>query len=270
LNVAEWPGDGPPILALHGLTSTHHTWSKLAADLPDRRLIAPDLRGRGGSMDVGGPYGLPVHARDAVRLMEERDLSDIVLVGHSMGAFTAPLAAKLGGGRVARMVLLDGGPPVSLPFFFIRPVVRKVFERQALEVSVPFESVGELVSGKYGAPTRNHPEARAAVTAWLEASAEDGPDGDRVAPIVPDSVAVDGVSTFFDPAVRAAAQNLACPAHLLYATWGAHDGARPFYTPKVAAQRQESIANLSCTRVEGVNHVTLLFAPEVTQAVGEG
>jgi pimeloyl-ACP methyl ester carboxylesterase len=267
LNVAEWPGDGPPILALHGLTWTHHTWGKLASDFPSRRVIAPDLRGRGGSEHVGGPYGVPAHARDAARLMEELDLQDVVLVGHSMGAFAAPLAARLSGGRVARMVLLDGGPPVPLPFLFIRPVVRKVFERQAFEVSMPFDSVEELMKGKFGTPVKDHPDAKAAVTIWLEASAV-GDEDTKFAPIDPEAVPVDGVSTFFDPELKEAARNLACPAHLLYATWGAKDGARPFYTPKVADRLERSIPNLKCTRVERVNHLTLLFAPEVTRAIG--
>ena len=266
LNVAEWPGEGPPILALHGSTSTHHTWSKLAADFPARRVIAPDLRGRGGSMAMGGPYGLTTHARDVQALIEARDLRDVVLVGHSMGGFISPLVAKLANGRVTRMVLLDGGPPVALPFFFVKPVVRMVFQRQARAVARPFESVDALVDGPWGSMLKNHPHELKVIAGWLAASAI-GPDGRKTMAVVPESLPEDGVSSFFDPEIRRSSRELACPAHFLYASWGAKDGARPLYTPRWAAALQKSIPDLICTHVEGANHLTLLFRPEVAQAI---
>ena len=268
LNVAEWAGDAPPIVALHGLTSTYHTWSKVAADFAERRVIAPDLRGRGGSMAMGGPYGLPRHAADVQAMLEELDLRDIVLVGHSMGAFIAPLVARYAKGRVTRMVLLDGGPPVALPFFFVRPLVRMVFQRQAREVAEPFESVPALIEGKFGAAVRDHAEARTATAEWLTASAI-GPEGEKRAAVLPEAVSADGVSNFFDREVREAARNLAAPARLLYANWGGKDGARPFYTPQAAAKLEREIPRLRCSRVEGTNHLTLLFAPQVVEAVRE-
>ena len=268
LNVGEWPGDGPPIVALHGLTSTYHTWSKLAADFADRRVIAPDLRGRGGSMAMGGPYGLPRHAADVQAMLEELDLRDFVLVGHSMGAFIAPLVARRAQGRVTRMVLLDGGPPVALPFLFVRPLVRMVFQRQAKEVAEPFESVPALIEGKFGDAVRGHAQAQSAAAEWLEASAI-GLEGEKRAAIVPEAIPVDGVSNFFDGEVRNAARDLASPAQLLYASWGGKDGARPFYTPHAAAVLAREIPRLRCTRVEGANHLTLLFAPDVVEAVRE-
>ncbi|HZQ49111.1 MAG TPA: alpha/beta hydrolase [Candidatus Dormibacteraeota bacterium] len=266
LNVAEWPGDGPPILALHGNTSTHQSWSRLAAGFPGRRIVAPDLRGRGGSMDIGGPYGLAQHARDAVSLMDELDLRDVLLVGHSLGAFIAPLVATDAAGRVTRMVLLDGGPPVKLPFFFVKRVVRMAFQRQAREVAEPFESVDALLNGQWGAMLRDHPEELAEIRTWLDASVV-GPEGEKRLPVDPAAIPVDGLSTFFDSDVREAATHLGAPAHLLYATWGAKDGARPFYTPARAAELERRVAGLTTTHVEGSNHLTLLFRPEVAQAV---
>lgn len=269
MNVAVWKGDGPPILALHGLTSTHHTWGRLAADLPHRQVIAPDLRGRGGSMAMRGPYGLPNHARDVVALIDEMNLDGVVLVGHSMGAFVAPMVAGTAKDRVTRCVLLDGGPPVNLPLFLIRPLVRMVFRRQATEVGEPFASVDEALDGPAGAALDGRPEVREAVAAWLDASAVPV-EGGRVAAVDTDAVPVDGVSNFFDREVREAARNLACPARLLYAEWGGKNGARPFYNPRSAALLERSIANLTTRQVKGANHLTLLFAPEVPQSVTAG
>jgi len=269
MNVAVWEGDGPPILALHGLTSTHHTWGRLAADLPRRNIIAPDLRGRGRSMAMGGPYGLPNHARDVTGLIDEMNLSGIVLVGHSMGAFIAPMVARRARERVTRCVLLDGGPPVALPFFLIRPLVRMAFRRQAREVGEPFASIEEALDGPAGAAVKDRLDVRAAVAAWLDASAVPA-DGGRVAAVHTDAIPVDGVSNFFDREVRDAARKLACPSQLLYAEWGGRDGARPFYDPRSAAALERSIATLTTRQIKASNHLTLLFAPDVPRAVAGG
>ena len=48
------PGD-PSVLAVHGITASHRSLAVVAERLPDVRLIAPDLRGRGRS--IGRPPG---------------------------------------------------------------------------------------------------------------------------------------------------------------------------------------------------------------------
>lgn len=49
LHVGHWPGAGVPVLAAHGITAHHGCWQWLVDALPDRQLLAPDLRGRGRS-----------------------------------------------------------------------------------------------------------------------------------------------------------------------------------------------------------------------------
>ncbi len=50
LAVREWPGRGPTLVCIHGLTANHTCWESLAAVLsPDYRIVAYDLRGRGDS-----------------------------------------------------------------------------------------------------------------------------------------------------------------------------------------------------------------------------
>ncbi|WP_433255100.1 alpha/beta hydrolase [Streptosporangium sp. CA-135522] len=115
LRVARF-GAGPRlIVAVHGITASLMAWNAVARRLPaEWSLVAMDLRGRGHSADLPGPYGLPRHAED-VRLVT-RSLgaeSDIVLTGHSMGAYVAALAAA--DHDYARVVLVDGGLPLPLP-----------------------------------------------------------------------------------------------------------------------------------------------------------
>ena len=264
--MADWEGAGPPILALHGATSTHHVWGRLADDIEERRIVAPDLRGRGGSLAMGHPFGLPSHARDLQRLLQEMDLGDVLLVGHSLGAFIAPLLARLEPGRITRMVLLDGGPPVQLPFFMTKPVVRMTFQRQANDISRPIATVEDLVHGRFGPMLKGHPEAQREVAGWLAASLI-GREGAWHLPIDPAALPDDAVSSFFDPEVREAGSHPAVPAHLVYPSWGAKDGDRPLYSPKAAKALEASIPNLRTTLAKGANHLTLLFRPEVVAAV---
>jgi lipase len=125
LTCAEWnPSGCPAILCLHGLTSTSEVWSAFAASLPQARVIAPDLPGRGGSVDVPAAPGMAGHAAAVVRLADELALDDLVLAGHSMGAFVAPLVAYAMSKRVRKVVLMDGGVAPEQTIAVKRPVVR--------------------------------------------------------------------------------------------------------------------------------------------------
>jgi haloacetate dehalogenase len=53
---------GPPLLLLHGFPQTHLCWDLVAPALAENRtVIAPDLRGYGGSTaPIGGPEVSPM------------------------------------------------------------------------------------------------------------------------------------------------------------------------------------------------------------------
>ena len=105
--------EGPTILAIHGITSSHKAWAPLARHLLDVRIIAPDLRGRGGSRSLGGPYGMARHADDVAALLDELGVKPCVVVGHSMGAYVAVTLARRHPETVSRLVLVDGGLPLK-------------------------------------------------------------------------------------------------------------------------------------------------------------
>jgi hypothetical protein len=70
LQVGRWGTTGPTVLALHGITAKHMAWLEVARNLPGVTLLAPDLRGRGRSADLPGPFGLGAHVADIVALLE--------------------------------------------------------------------------------------------------------------------------------------------------------------------------------------------------------
>lgn len=118
MRVGLWgPADpsAPTILAVHGVTASHRAWGMVADALPEVRIIAPDLRGRGRSNQLPGPYGMPVHADDLSRVLAHFDVGPVPVVGHSMGAFASLVLANLHPGQVRSLLLVDGGLPLQVP-----------------------------------------------------------------------------------------------------------------------------------------------------------
>lgn len=113
----QWRPDaaGVPILALHGITATHRAWHHVADALPERRIVAPDLRGRGRSNGLPGPWSLRGHADDQLRVLDAHGIDRAFVVGHSMGAFATVRFAAAHPDRVVGVVLVDGGLPIPHP-----------------------------------------------------------------------------------------------------------------------------------------------------------
>lgn len=134
------PGEGPTVLALHGMSSTAEVWTDLEHRLAERHFVAPNLPGRGPSRDVQAGRGMQGLA-DAVLELAAGSLwapkGDTVVVGHSMGAFLAPIVVRRlvdAGFGVRGVLLLDGGPTPT-PSFLTKPlVVRSLFSLVALKM----------------------------------------------------------------------------------------------------------------------------------------
>jgi pimeloyl-ACP methyl ester carboxylesterase len=100
----------PPVVAIHGITSTSRTWLATARALESRAsLIALDLRGRGRSNALPRPFGIDAHVRDVIAVLDHFGLDRAVIAGHSLGAYLAARLATLHPDRVDSLVLVDGG-----------------------------------------------------------------------------------------------------------------------------------------------------------------
>jgi pimeloyl-ACP methyl ester carboxylesterase len=117
LAVGKWNrGAARTVLAFHGVTASHQSWRAVARAFSDSRFVAPDLRGRGGSRELGRPFGMAQHAADAVAALDFLGSTDRVdLLGHSMGGFVAMRFAADYPERVRSITLIDGGIPLALP-----------------------------------------------------------------------------------------------------------------------------------------------------------
>jgi lipase len=118
LRVGQWGPDdptAPTVIAVHGITASHLAWAVIAEAMPQVRLIAPDLRGRGRSAGLPGPYGMASHAADLEAVIEVLELPRAILLGHSMGGFVAVVTASRFPERFSDVLLIDGGLPLAIP-----------------------------------------------------------------------------------------------------------------------------------------------------------
>jgi pimeloyl-ACP methyl ester carboxylesterase len=110
-------GAGPQIiLAAHGITANALAFTAVARALPEGwSLVALDLRGRGDSNHVGGPFGMDQHAADICAAARHLSDEPIVLTGQSMGAYAALRAAVREPQLFQYLVIIDGGLPLPVP-----------------------------------------------------------------------------------------------------------------------------------------------------------
>lgn len=88
-------GRGTPLLFVHGFPLNRTAWAPQVAAFQSRfRVIAPDLRGMGGSQATAGPVAMDRYAEDLHELLRFLEAGPAVLVGHSMGGYVALALAK--------------------------------------------------------------------------------------------------------------------------------------------------------------------------------
>jgi pimeloyl-ACP methyl ester carboxylesterase len=150
----EEQGKGPPLLLIHGFGASTFTWRFVAPELAKtHRVIAVDLKGFGQSdKPFDERYSVVDQAELLAQLIEEKDLRNLTLVGHSFGGGVALLLALQANqrldGRITKLVLLDSiAYPQQIPVFFrlldvplvsqigVRLVPPTVQTRVALEIA---------------------------------------------------------------------------------------------------------------------------------------
>ncbi len=108
VNYAEL-GSGPPILFVHGLGGC---WQNFLENLPHfaaagRRAIAVDLPGFGHSPMPGWPITVPAYGRLLDAFCAALGLTDVVLVGNSLGGFIAAEVAIAEPAWISHLVLVS-------------------------------------------------------------------------------------------------------------------------------------------------------------------
>ena len=112
----DW-GTGRPVVLVHGWSLDATTWEHQVAALTAAglRCITYDRRGHGRSEDPGHGYDADTLADDLAGLVDRLDLTDAVLVGHSMGGGeVVRCLARHGSSRVSAIALVSSLTPYAL------------------------------------------------------------------------------------------------------------------------------------------------------------
>ncbi|MDQ2621421.1 MAG: alpha/beta fold hydrolase [Actinomycetota bacterium] len=103
-------GSGPPVLLLHGITSSSSTWKSVTPRLArNYTVIAPDLLGHGRSAKPQGDYSIGGYASGVRDLLVALDIPKATVVGHSLGGGIAMQFGYQFPQRVERLVLVASG-----------------------------------------------------------------------------------------------------------------------------------------------------------------
>lgn len=264
LHVGRWnAGAGRVVVAAHGLTGSHLNFEALAAHLgDDYTVIAPDLRGRGRSNKVAGPFGMAAHADDVRAVMDHAGVQRATVVGHSMGGFVAAVMADRHPERVNDLVFVDGGVPLDLPIptdLPIEEVVRNVVGPALDRLRMTFESVDAYLD--YWRP---HPALAGDFNDYVVHCYTYDLEGEPPA-LRPTSneaaVLEDAGSELRSGDVERALENLRHPVVLVRAERGIFNQVPPLY-PEPQPRYRDAF-------VPDVNHYTILLSDRGAKAVAD-
>ena len=250
-------------LAIHGVTASLMTFRSIARELSPRIcMLAPDLRGRGRSANLPGPYGIEEHVIDLLAVLDRAGVSRAVLVGHSMGAYIAARLAAEHPDRAWSVIMLDAGVPFPIPDD-PSSLLDTAVTNAIMRLAITFPSADEYVDG-----WRAHPAFADAWNADIEAYAAydleivDGaerPAGVRSV-VSADAVTTDSRELMVDEETRTALGRVRAPVWLVRSPRGLlNEGDRPLIPRDVLDEYVAAHPDAHVENVEGTNHYTLLL-----------
>lgn len=118
-------GEGPPIVLVHGLGGSLHSWYGVVETLAvHHHVITLDLRGHGRSDVASGSYSIKQWGQDVQALITALELPPVTLVGHSLGSLVAQQVALDRPEAVDQLILVGG-------ISFFEPPTKQAYEARA-------------------------------------------------------------------------------------------------------------------------------------------
>ena len=112
---AESAGTGPVVVLVHGWSCDAGYWDAQVADLKaDHRVVTVDLAGHGQSAAGRKDYTMAAFGADVATVLAAWDLTDVILVGHSMGGAVIVEAALAAPERVRGLIGIDNFQNVKM------------------------------------------------------------------------------------------------------------------------------------------------------------
>lgn len=262
MRVAAWgpeDKDAPTILAVHGVTASHQAWALVARALPGVRVIAPDLRGRGRSNQLPGPYGMPVHADDLSLVLSHFGAGPVVVVGHSMGAFVSLVLAHRHPQQVLSLLLVDGGLPLQVPEGLDDDqIVQAILGPAAERLQREFSSAGEYRTFWAQHPAFAH-DWNELVENYVDYDLQGSPPHLKASTSYR-ALAEDTAELHRGSSLLLALDELAHPVQFLQSPHGLMGIAPGLYDPDYVAAWQQRLPDLEVALIEGTNHYSIVMA----------
>ena len=144
-------GQGPAMVFLHEYGGDHRSWEEQAAHFSNTyRCLVVSARGYPPS-DVPEDeslYGQDIAIADAFAVMDDADVDTAIVIGLSMGAYTAIRLALQKPKRIDAVIAASGGSGSHLE-------TRDVFKREAAALADVILAGGKMVADKFAqGPTR--------------------------------------------------------------------------------------------------------------------
>ena len=230
LHFHEFPGDGPPLVLLPGITSPAIMWDFVSRRLADFcHVFTLDTRGRGLSSSGDDlEYWLADYAADVQGVIEQLGLENPVVAGHSMGARIALKLAADVPPRVGPLILID--PPVSGP------------GRRDYPIELQWYLDGIHAASRGQVPEASHPLLKN----W---TAEQIALRDQWLPTCAVKAVTQSHRSFHEEDVHSLMPAIASPTLLIYAETGGT------VTADDAAEITRLIPDSRAVRIDGVGHM---------------
>lgn len=261
LAAREWPGAGPKVLALHGWLDNAASFDPLLPLLPDLHAVALDLPGHGRSdhRPQGAWYHLVDNLGEIAGALDRLGWERAILLGHSMGAALASLAAAALPDRVEALWLIEGLGPLATPEAEWPALMRRAIEgrlRIGDKQLRVFASVEEAVATRLAAT----PMADAAARLLVERGLREV-DGGWTWSSDPRLMLASPIRAS-EAQVEACLAAIACPTLLVTAS-----EAPPYLPTALIERRRACVRALDWSIVAGRHHVHMDDPAAVAAAI---
>jgi pimeloyl-ACP methyl ester carboxylesterase len=263
LTALQWgDADAPPLLALHGWLDNAASFTRLAPLLAgQRRVIALDMPGHGHSVHL--PERVPrYHIVDQVCVLQAAadalGLERFDLLGHSLGAGIASLAAAAIPARIRKLILIEGLGPLADEGSQTVPRWRGAHARPANGQRRPrvFASLDDAVAARVAAGGVDPDEARPIVARNLQeiAGGHVWRSDPRLRLATPLRIAESQVRRLLDGIEAATLLLLAEPA-------------TPYLPTVLMDARVAHVTDIRVERLDGPHHLHIRRPREVARAI---
>ncbi len=109
-------GQGFPLVLVHGYLGSSEMWNLQKNSLSKHfRIIAPALPGFGESYNIKSVDSISAMAKTIFQILDEKNIKDFHLMGHSMGGMIAQEMVKISGQRINKLICFATGSIGNIP-----------------------------------------------------------------------------------------------------------------------------------------------------------